>query len=92
MKLPKSAGCLLPADGGNVKEQTMIVEVQWKVFWTWVRFPSAPRMRMGLLQSKDFLQYMEEPYRALKPYVVCDLSFAAAPFFKLTFRNQDDVL
>lgn len=42
MKLLKSAGCLLPADGGNVKEQTMIVEEQGIDFRTGVRFPSGP--------------------------------------------------
>ena len=42
MKLLKSAGCLLPADGGNVKEQTMIVEEQGIGFRTGVRFPSGP--------------------------------------------------
>lgn len=45
MKLLKSAGCLLPADGGNVKEQTMIVEEQGIGFRTGVRFPSAPLIK-----------------------------------------------
>ena len=54
MKLLKSAGCLLPADGGNVKEQTMIVEEQGIGFRTGVRFPSAPfKMRLSLYLQKD---------------------------------------
>ena len=48
MKLLKSAGCLLPADGGNVKEQTMIVEEQGIGFRTGVRFPSAPRKALWI--------------------------------------------
>ena len=42
MKLLKSAGCQLSVGGGNVKELTMIVEVQGMGFWTRVRLPSTP--------------------------------------------------
>ena len=42
MKLLKAEGCCLPPAGGNVKQTAMIVEVQWMVFWTRVRFPPAP--------------------------------------------------
>lgn len=42
MKLLKSSGCLFSDDGGNVKEQTMIVEEQGIGFRTGVRLPSAP--------------------------------------------------
>ena len=42
MKLLNVPGCLFPGTGGNVKEQTMIVEEQGIGFRTGVRFPSAP--------------------------------------------------
>ncbi len=42
MKLLKPSGCLLSDGGGNVKEQTMIVEEQGIGFRTGVRFPSGP--------------------------------------------------
>ena len=45
MKLLKTSGCLFPDAGGNVKEQTMIVEEQGIGFRTGVRFPSGPRMK-----------------------------------------------
>ena len=42
MKLLNVPGCLFPGTGGNVKEQTMIVEEQGIGFRTGVRFPSGP--------------------------------------------------
>ncbi len=42
MKLLSASGCLFPGAGGNVKEQTMIVEEQGTGFRTGVRFPSGP--------------------------------------------------
>ena len=42
MKLLNVPGCLFPGPGGNVKEQTMIVEVHGTGFWTRVRFPPGP--------------------------------------------------
>ena len=45
MKLLNVPGCLFPGTGGNVKEQTMIVEEQGIGFRTGVRFPSGPRKR-----------------------------------------------
>ena len=42
MKLLNVPGCLFPGTGGNVKEQTMIVEEQGIGFRTGVRLPSGP--------------------------------------------------
>ena len=42
MKLLKPSECLFPGGGGNVKQETMIVEEQGIDFRTGVRFPSAP--------------------------------------------------
>lgn len=47
MKLLKPSGRLFPDGGGNVKQQTTLVEGQGTGFWTWVRFPSSPLERMA---------------------------------------------
>ena len=65
MKLLKSAGCLLPADGGNVKEQTMIVEEQGIGFRTGVRFPSAPLKNPSAIDFKTnsgWIFYFQDRY------------------------------
>lgn len=46
MKLLNPQGCLFPCGRGNEKEQTMIVEVHGIGFWTRVRFPPGPLLKM----------------------------------------------
>ena len=55
MKLPKVIGCLFLIIGGNLQEQTTLVEGQGIVFRTWVRLPSSPLKGMfGITMFRAF--------------------------------------
>ena len=56
MKLLKPSGRLFPDGGGNVKQQTTLVEGQGTGFWTRVRLPSSPleRMRENMVFGHSF--------------------------------------
>ena len=81
MKLPKVIGCLFLIIGGNLQEQTTLVEGQGIGLWTRVRLPSSPFLvlRRDPACREDSLVPTQMPIRTCSDLDAFALLFVMPP-------------